>query len=776
MVTKHWRKLVALFLASAMIVAGTPGVPQMAKADTDTTQQSGDGSTDQNGDQEEVKQVGEDGEVVQSGSKGKVAKKDWITKKDYELVAESDTYKMYLYEKRLSVLLENKETGKIIESTLSDEKDDGNSNQAWNGYMKSGVVVNAIVGVKNSYQADLITASNTLEVTKNDKGFSAKIFWNEYQFGLTMNVTLDGDNLVVNIPDDSIIEKKEGTYINSISVFPMMGYTFLGEQEGYMLIPDGNGALINLDNKEGRYSTGFSQMIYGTDNGFTESTAKKYLWDKIDTIRDAGEVFAPIFGMAHTQEQTGYLAIVEKGEKRASIEAQPNGVMVNYNRCFAKFLMRDLYVQPLNNSNSGTVTQPEADRTHSDLQVRYILLSGDDANYSAMATKYREYLLNNNLLTKKDTSYNTRVDFLGTDREDFLLGTTAVTMTRADDIAGIYNELQKEGVSSLLTLYKGWQSGGLYDLPVSSYKADSHIGGTSDVTKLISDSAAKNYNVYLYTDALRLNPSTNTFNFNTIKKVNKRLYEEEKYAEVYDTFNFLTPEASQKDVQSLVEDGVGDGVKNFAFSGISNTLFSYSYKGGFYQRNSVADTYEKTLGTVSKDANLMLEEPCAYLWKNTQAFLNMPLGTSDYMYIDEEVPFVSMVLKGVMPMYSDYVNFEANKQQFFLQMVEAGVYPSFYLTKENSSKLIYTNSADLYSTEYATYKDSVISYDKQLRELNTALGDANIVKHERSADNVVTVTYSNGAKVYVNYSNSDVTVDGEIVGAMSYTYKAGEAE
>ena len=84
MVTKHWRKLVALFLASAMIVAGTPGVPQMAKADTDTTQQSGDGSTDQNGDQEEVKQVGEDGEVVQSGSKGKVAKKDWITKKEYE--------------------------------------------------------------------------------------------------------------------------------------------------------------------------------------------------------------------------------------------------------------------------------------------------------------------------------------------------------------------------------------------------------------------------------------------------------------------------------------------------------------------------------------------------------------------------------------------------------------------------------------------------------------------------------------------------------------------
>lgn len=48
------------------------------------------------------------------------------------------------------------------------------------------------------------------------------------------------------------------------------------------------------------------------------------------------------------------------------------------------------------------------------------MLSGDDANYSAMAAKYRNYLLDNGLVTKKDDSYNTRVNFLGTDREEFL--------------------------------------------------------------------------------------------------------------------------------------------------------------------------------------------------------------------------------------------------------------------------------------------------------------------------------------------------------------------
>ena len=110
---------------------------------------------------------------------------------------------------------------------------------------------------------------------------------------------------------------------------------------------------------------------------------------------------------------------------------------------------------------------------------------------------------------------------------------------------------------------------------------------------------------------------------------------------------------------------------------------------------------------------------------DSDAFLDMPLGSSDYMYVDEEIPFLSMVLKGIIPMYSNYVNFEANKQEFLLQMVEAGVYPSFYVTYENSSDLIYTNSSDLYSTEYKTYKDTIVKYDKDLRKLTLATDTPN---------------------------------------------------
>ncbi len=784
--------MVALLTAVTVITASVINVtsyvaaaPADSAEQTDTADGAGaetaSGSTDtadkkEDNKDEEKQNIGEDGQVVMDGAVGKIDPSKWITIKDYELMAESDTYKLYFYEPRFSIILENKTTGKIIESTLSDEQDDGDSNAGWNARMKSGLDISVIKGIQNTLQANMNSTENTVQTTKIDNGFSSKIYFTPYKFGFTVNVTIEGSDLVVTIPDDSIIEEQEGTYISSISVFPFMGYSFLDKQEGYMLIPDGNGALIDLDNKEGRYVTGFSQMIYGSDSGFVESDTKTYLWEELDMLQDASQVIAPVFGMAHTKDQKGYLAIVEKGEKRAYIEAQPNGAMVNYNRCFARFLIRDLFVQPLNNSNTGTVPRAEEDRTHSDLQVRYMLLSGDEVNYSTMAAKYREYLLNNGSLVKKDSSYNSRVDFLGTERENFLLGTRAVTMTTTDDIKNIFGELKSSGVESLLSVYKGWQDGGLYDLPMSKYNADGHIGGDSDLKDLIKDSESSNYKMYLYNDALRLNPSTNTFNFNTIKKVNKRAFEERVWADVYKKFNYLTPESSVEDFTSFVESMNNKELNRVALAGISNTLFSYSYKSSYYTRNNTADAYTKAVSDLDDKADMAMEAPNAYMWKNADAFLDMPLGSSDYMYVDHEIPFLSMVLKGVMPMYSEYINFEANKQEFFLQMVEAGVYPSFYLTAENSSKLIRTNSADLYSTEYTTYKDAVIDYDKKLRELNAQLGDANIVKHETRGDGIKAVTYSNGVKVFVNYTNTQQIVDGVTVEAMSYSYKAGEAE
>lgn len=691
---------------------------------------------------------------------------------DYSKVAESDSYELYLYEPTMSIILRNKATGALLLSTLSEEDDNGANNKTWTAYMQSGVVLSAIKNANDTYQVDLVSCENTIDYSYDTNGFAAKIYWKEYDFGFTVKVSLQGNELVVEVPEDSITENGTDSYIGTVSLFPMLGYSYLDNQAGYMFIPDGNGALIYLDDKDGRYASGYSQMIYGADAGFTESTTETLLWGRYQTVNESEKVLAPVFGMAHTDDGLAYLAIVEEGEKRASIEAQPNGVMVDYNRCYARFLLRRTYIQPLNNSNSGTMTSVEADRTHGNLKVRYILLSGEDAGYSGMAVAYRDYLLDNNLIQRRDNSYKTRVDFLGTDREEFLISTRAVVMTDVDQVREIFGELQAAGVNTLLSIYKGWQKGGMYQIPISKYKADGKIGGTGALTDLIQDSESAGYDIYLYNDALRANPAESNTTFNIVKKVNKRRLEIQTRDYVYDTFNYLLPNRSDYNLDKFVKSYTAKGVDNLAVAGITRNLFSYSYSGSYYDRLFTADAYESSMADISKQTSLILEKPFAYLWNYTEAMIDMPLGTSDFMYEDEEVPFFSIVLKGVVPMYSEYVNFEANKQEFRLQMIESGVYPSFYVTYEDSADLIYTNSADLYSTKYSSYKDTIIEYDADFRQVAALTGDAMIVRHEKLAEGVNRVTYDNGVVFYINYNQDAVTVDGVTIEGLSY--KAGE--
>jgi hypothetical protein len=691
---------------------------------------------------------------------------------DHVKIAESDTYELYLYEPTLSIILKDKTTGQIMESTLRHE--DTKSNATWLGFMKSGLVLNVIDGVNDTVQVDMINNQTKIDVVKYANGFEAKINFLDFGFELTMSVALQEEDLIVEILDDSIVESNPKYCIGAINVYPFLGYSYLGETPGYMMIPDGNGALIYLEDKEGKFGGGFSQLIFGDDAGFSDATMQQYLWGEIQMVNEAENILAPVFGMVHTDKQLGFLGIVEQGEERASIEAYPNGVTVDYNRIYPKFIKRKVYVQPTSQSNSGSITQVEKDRTHTNIRVRYRMIHDAEANYTGLATKYREYLQEVGQITQKDLSYKTRIDFLGAERENGLLKTSAVNMTKVKDIESMYQTLQAAGVGSVLSLYKGWQSGGLYNLPVTEYKLDKGLGSTASLTDAIKDAQKDGYELYLYQDALRINPDENNSTFNVVKQVNKRLFQEEDYETVYDTFLYLIPKRSNYLVKELSDEFLDDGMDKVALSGVSNHLFSYNYSGDYYTRQETMYSYYGQMENMSKKLNLLLEQPFAYLWKFTNGYLDLPLGSSSYAFVDEEVPFLSIALKGVMPMYSEYVNFEANKKEFFLQLVEMGVYPSFYITYKDSSYLINTNSSEVYSSKFDVYKDEIIAYDKELRALNEKTEGEFIVQHEKLDNGVTKVTYSNGICIYINYSNENQSVDGITVSAMSY--KVGEAQ
>lgn len=686
------------------------------------------------------------------------------------LVAANDGYELYLKKENLSIIVKDVVTGSVMESTVLD--DDGQSNAAWTGFLQSGV--NVEMQVSNTTQQRKVDLSGAqIDVQLVPGGFTASIDYTQYELGFDLTVLLyDDGSIEATIPESSIYENSDTNKIGNIYLFPMLGNTRLGEMDGYMLVPDGNGALIYLDDKEGKYSAAYTQKVFGTDIGITEPYVLSLFWGEYETINDPEYVLAPVYGMVHEGSDMAYLAVITSGAEGATIEAYPNGAYTAYNWITAKFLKRTIYNEPT--SKSGGSVVKVTDRLGYDISVRFFFTRNEEANYAGLANRYRDYLLETGDLAPKEDSFRLRADFLGSDRENWMFTTKAVAMTTTDDIREIYDELRQEGVTDLFTLYKGWQDGGICSLPVDSYDADGAVGGTHDLTKLTEEAAAAGIEFYLYTDALRANPDTTNTTFNVIKKIDTRLYSEETYKDVYETMHFLTPTRTNELVNNLITDMAKKGVKNLALTGITNTMFSFRYSGTNYDRIYTAEMQASLMEDIAGRTKLVLEEPIETYWKYTNAIVDMPVKDSDYIFTDESVPFLSIVFKGILPMYSDYVNFEANKNEFFLKLVETGIYPSFYLTMQDSTDLYYTNSNDLYSSKYSVYKESIVEYYSVLKQFNELVAGATIDTHTIAADGTVTVTYSNGAVVTVDYSNDSFTVAKD--GSTVMDYKVGDAE
>jgi hypothetical protein len=687
----------------------------------------------------------------------------------HELIAENANYEMYFLEESLSIIIRDKKTGSIMESIVSE--DDGKSNAAWQSFMKSGIVVQALKGI-NIVPTTVDIRPAKKEVTLTGNGFSANVYYEDYGIGFQVNVTLTDEGFVAEIPNDSIVEDSTEYHIGEIYVYPFMGNTYMGERSGYMFIPDGNGALIYLEDNEGRFSSNFSQYVYGMNVGLDESYTLSLFWDYYQSINEADKLMAPVFGMVHTDSKMGYLGIIESGDYSAKIEAYPNGAYTSYNWITSKFVYRQIYTQPTGNRDGSVVTK-QAVRNQFDVRVRYNFVSEDNADYTGLATNYRDYLIENGEINQVGDDFNIRLDFLGIDKENWLIFKRNVTMTTVENIREIFGELKEAGVNDILSVYKGWQKDGINALPITSYKADGDIGGTKELTDLMEDSKAEGIDFYLSQDSLRVNPSLSNANYNIMKKITKRVYEEETYKDVFETFRYLTPNRSKEVMEKAAKSYLKSDVNNIMLSGITNMLFAYYQKGVVYSRVDAANTYEAAVSGLDHNFNFIMEKPLAYLWKYADAMVDMPVVSSNYIFTDEEVPFFAIALKGVVPMYSEYTNFEANKQQFFLNLVEMGINPSFYITYEDPAELQYTNSSDIYSSKYSVYKDEIIEYYTALKEVHDKTNGSMIVDHNQYSNGVTLVTYDNGVKVYVNYNTTTtVKVDGFEIEPMSY--KVGE--
>lgn len=197
---------------------------------------------------------------------------------------------------------------------------------------------------------------------------------------------LEDGRLRVSIPENGI-EYPEAMKIQSLSLLPFFGASG-PKEEGYSLVPDGSGSLIYFNNKK-TYTSPYSTALYGSDHAINQLTQ----------IQKEQKARMPVFGMSYGDN--GYLAVIDKGDAVASVEADISGRLNQYNTVHPSFALSSMEEVTLTNGwRSSTVKRFQAEPFHNEMAVVYEFLNADDASYSGMASRYRDYLIGQKKLTR----------------------------------------------------------------------------------------------------------------------------------------------------------------------------------------------------------------------------------------------------------------------------------------------------------------------------------------------------------------------------------------
>ena len=421
--------------------------------------------------------------------------------------------------------------------------------------------------------------------------------------------------------------------------------------------------------------------------------------------------------------------------------------------------------------SAGNVATRTEKRRDVDILQHFLLESGAEADYAGLAVAYRNYLAANNTFANAEKRpFDVQLDFLGVERENYILGKQDVVMTTFEQAEDILTELRTAGVETMNATYRGWQVNGLTGgLPTDSLSVAKSIGGKKGLMELADKAKEMNIPFALEADVLSLNTETHpALTFSALKKITSQTWSQPTFGMVYDTLYYCNPTTSESAAKSLVSDMVKEGIDSIAFTGITQVLTDYYHKDKYHDTSEMAAIYRGILDSANDRLTTALKAPNAYLWQYANVLTDLPVAGSDYTYTDAEIPFLTIALSGQIPYYVEYTNFQANTNEFFLHLVEQGARPSFLLTWEDPIELQNTNSSSIYSSRYELYRDMIVEWYGELDSLYNAVGDQGmIVDHERSGD-MTKVTWDNGAIVYLNFGDKTAEMDGVTLEKLSF--------
>ena len=613
-------------------------------------------------------------------------------------------------------------------------------------------------------------AGYTEEDLAADKQLNAQLSGKDaFVFNASIIYRLDGGDLVVEVPMDAL-EFTAATPIYTLVPLPYFGAGG-PEDEGYVLVPEGGGALINFNNNK------LSQASY---------YANLYGWDMAlsrDAVVHDTRAYFNVFGIASGDDS--FICILEEGSPYVSVQADIAGHESSYNYVNSSYTIcpSELYqVGDLNSQNIYKFLETLPDET---LTQRYRFV--DSNSYVDMAKCYQGYLKDKygEYFTKNDDETTpVTLEIVGAvDKVRQILGVPVsrpLRLTKYSEAEDMIRQLTSEGMSNISVKLTGWCNGGVNQKILRKAKTVGTLGSKKDLKSL--GNAADELGVDLYLEGVThyeydsglfdgFFSFTDAARFLSKERAEQFVYSHVTYSarESFNSYYLLHPDLIKENTQTLSK-AADTYNANVAFRDTGKELSSDFYLKNTVSRQQAMVSQAEMLKEIEDGGKkVMINMGNDYAIPYTEVVTNMDLSGSGYTILDEEIPFYQLAIHGFVDYVGEPLNICGNSQEQLLESAEYGAGLSFSLMRETAFALQKTLYTEYYASDFAATHDWMMEIYNRYNSEMGHIFNQEMTGHDKLGENLSCTVYEDGTKVYVNYGFTDETTsDGVTVPARDY--------
>lgn len=588
-------------------------------------------------------------------------------------------------------------------------------------------------------------------------------------FEIAIRYSLTDNALDVKLINEALVEKDKYPIVY-IDVLPYFGAGGV-DDEGYLLIPDGSGAIIQF-NQERAFSLPYNKRIYGKDLASFSQVKSE----------DSSKINLPVFGIKNND--LAMIAIAEEAPEMANVYANSSTQDNPYNYAYYRYNIREGEVYEFSSINSSVfINEWTYYYNQKDFNVKYVVLDETDASYSDMAKTYQEYLLTEGLVEKRDNTLEPVLDLTllgGYMVDENFIGIpyeTVKSLTSASQAQTIIQTLGQTPIENINIYYQGFSNEGLKPSYMGDIDYDRSTGRKGDFQDLIAFAEEQSIDLYLES---YINSAYTKKSISIKNEAVRDVFGEIVYHYDYNPASlFIDSTSREKYILSphTFDDTFREINKVYERLGTSNIAYSDFGKDiyGSYKKDNTIFRYQTKEAIMrmleeSNFDNQMFRNPNLFAIKYADKITDIDISTSNYQVITYSVPFYQLALSGIV----DYSGKAFNTDDQYAYNYH--VMKAIETTANISMTWSYESTVDLVETEYSKYYSTLYEYWLDTLEetyeemLSLGVYSQTLVDHEvLSSDGLVTMaTYSNGKKIIFNYRDYAFSQGSFTVAANTY--------